>query len=289
MKRIFHLGLFALVLAAGCGANNQTNEAEPRVNQQVHAQDTAAVIHEVRKESAQLQFTPYFLPLERGEAGDEWLELGEVTLGKTGEQELVMRVYEAEPATELLVRMLTGVLSWQGESYVIRDLAEEILTDEEGAYSAVTPYNICLTGPGSGDYEVISGIAMVGNGPGRQLFLTHEKESGRLGGFEAWGSGQLVPATGEREAMFAIFMPGLHLSPPDVVLVRNGEQGPEMSQRVATEVLGGQRSMARLAVREGKFLIAFTEDHTVETLETWYTWQRDQLIQVTGKGESNDD
>ncbi len=277
------------MLAAGCGVHEGTSESgEPRT-QQIQARDDALNVHEDFVEPVKLQFTPYFHPLEQGGASDEWLELGEVVLGEAAEQELVMRVYEAEPATELLPRRLTGVLSWQGEKFVIQDVAEELLSNEKGAHSAVTPYGIRLPGPGSGSYEVISSIDMFGNGPGRQLFLIHDQESGGLGGFEAWGSGQLAPATEDREAMFAIVLPGLHLSTPDMVLVRNGEQGPEMSQRIATEALGGQRSMARLAVTEGELLIAFTEDHTAEATETWYTWQRDQLIQVTGKGEQSDD
>lgn len=64
-----------------------------------------------------------------------------------------MRVYEAEPPTELLERRLAGVISWQGISYVIWDLADHILEHVDGLFTAITPYGYLLPGPGDGAYN----------------------------------------------------------------------------------------------------------------------------------------
>ncbi|MFF2091368.1 hypothetical protein [Paenibacillus sp. NPDC058174] len=257
----------AAMLASGCGATEPNVREQHVAGQQQHSYaenvnpivqneaasgddaierspDAASGLLSPLPDEISLSFTPLQLEeLQQGVPDKKWTLKRTISFGQINKREAELSIYEELGESDIISRSYYGVLLVNKTSYLIRDVSASLAADNAETDCTQT----CLFQrmlPGQTRYELIGGIELLANGPGRALYLVYDHEKHQLTSFESWGMPDFIDLDGDGADEFIIEFQGLHLSWPDLSILRVNNGVIELSPSVVDPVRCNQGDYA---------------------------------------------
>ncbi|GGG61051.1 hypothetical protein [Paenibacillus radicis (ex Gao et al. 2016)] len=212
--------------------------------------------------------------LQQGGPDEEWTLMRSIPFGKINKHDAVLSIYEENRENEMLPRSYSGVLLVNKTSYWIRDVSSSLAVDNEEA-DQTRLFQRML--PGQTRYELIGGLELFANGPGRALYLIYDHEHNRLTSFESWGKPDFIDLDGDGEDEFFIEFQGLHLSWPDLSILRVNNGVIELSSSVVDPIRRNQGDYAALIRDQQPPLIRLSNIQNEEVMDD-YLYLNGKLI-----------
>ncbi|WP_040951429.1 hypothetical protein [Gorillibacterium massiliense] len=251
MKQTSLIFLFILLVVAGCvnekatsvtsgamllsSSNKPANVLEATGSPDLKQTETPDPLPPL-PDTIKLTFRPLQLEsLQPGKSDSAWKRLKSVPFGTDMQGEMTLTLYEESKDDVYFPKQWNGVLQDKRRSYLIRDLSYSF--GQAGANQE--PPNVIVFNrfiSGQERYKLIGAIEMNANGPGLYLLIVEDAKSGELAGFEEWGTPGFIDLDGDGADEFIVEFQGLHLSWPDLLLIR-----PENGNLVAASVLQSVR------------------------------------------------
>lgn len=255
-------------LAFGITGCNKAGEAtEAQVNL---AKEESPAEHSPTAEGRASEEDPYpfpqILPLEfkpvplsdlvEQEAEYNWEHLKTLQFGTFDGSPAFLHVYrEAESSSDW--DLLHGVFEISEKRYLIPAELSNSLLEEENEFNRdrlrVLQYDLPAA---DGPFHILGAIELFANSPGKMMYLLFEREEGKWKVFEEWGIPYVHDLDGDNLEELIVEFPGLHLSPPNVVLFTYSEAKHLETAWVVTEKLtNGRRVYATLSRDANPWLI----------------------------------
>lgn len=211
------LGRYALVGAdEGSAGGQEQHDTIIKAGESEHAE--AAVPAMPPPDKIKLIFQPLVLDkLQQGKPSAGWRLNKTISFGEVDGEPTAMDVYVEELNDSYISTMVHGVLHVKGNSYLIRELSHDFIYEN----SRDAPiYKFGHLFGGQQKFELIGAVEIFANGPGLKLFVVRDVESEELTTFSNWGEPSFLDLDRDGIDEFIIEFLGLHLSWPDLTVVR---------------------------------------------------------------------
>ncbi|WP_337101239.1 hypothetical protein [Paenibacillus sp. YIM B09110] len=178
-----------------------------------------------------LAFQPLeLIELPSTETAPGWKEIKSIPFGSLEGKPFQLDVYEELKSDESLFTIYNGILKVGDQTYLIREISQSIT--ESGLSHCTELCVIQKLFSGQERYELIGSVPLFANGPGRNLFVVFDRTESTLLSFEGWGAGNFMDLDADGMEEFIIEFPGLHMSWPDLTVIRAKDEGLEISSSV---------------------------------------------------------
>ncbi|HZG87948.1 hypothetical protein [Paenibacillus sp.] len=223
--------VFGLLLAA-CGG--ERSERSERGNDREETADYRF------PESVQLQFEPVErIPLVNSGAEAGWVHTQTVPFGSIDGDAVVLDVYKV-PESELCGADYERVvlLNHKDAAYRYPNACFSASIEDELREQTGALFKLDYKSYEQGATSAVHGaVELAANGPGRLAYYYFDAAQERWFVFEEWGSPRAVDLDGDGAEELVIHFPGLHMSRPDVTVMRWHAEGISSSGSVKS-VLG---------------------------------------------------
>lgn len=176
---------------------------------------------------------------------NSWQHLKSIPFGTFSHEPVVLHVYkEAESFHNRDI--LRGVFEIQRERYRVPDELSSTLLEEESEFNRNRLFLLQRNFPAEdGPYHLLGSFDLFANGPGRMMYLLHNRVDGKWKFFEEWGTPMVSDLDRDGNDELIVQFPGLHLSPPNVALFSLHGNQLEMAS-VTEQVSNGERMSTTL-------------------------------------------
>lgn len=159
-----------------------------------------------------------------------WKEIKSIPFGSLEGKPFQLDVYEESKSDESLFTIYNGILEVGDQTYLIRELSQSITESDQSHCTELSVIHKLFSGQER--YELIGSVPLFANGPGRNLFVVFDRIESKLLSFEGWGAGNFMDLDADGMEEFIIEFPGLHMSWPDLTVIRAKDEGLEISSSV---------------------------------------------------------
>jgi len=156
--------------------------------------------------------------LQQGGPSSGWKLNKTIPFGQVDGEPVSLDIYTEEPKDSYTSTMVYGVLQVHGITYVIRDLSHDFISDVSIDSPIYEVFGQLFDGQRK--YVLIGAVEMFANGPGLKMYVVRDVESGELSTFSDWGEPSILDLNGDGIDEFVIEFQGLHMSWPDLTLVK---------------------------------------------------------------------
>jgi len=199
-------------------------------------------------EDVSLEFSPVsFLDVIEQTSEYEGELVASIPFGTFEGADVFLHVYnEAKSTTNWDV--LRGVVEIGANRYLIPDQLSNSFLEEESEFTRDRLLSLHSDFPEEdGPFHLLGAVEAFSNGPGNMVYLLFDRKEGIWRGFTEWGFPYVHDLDGDGAAELVVEFPGLHLSPPNVVLFSFSEERRLETAWVVTDKLaGGHRMFAAL-------------------------------------------
>ncbi|UJF32946.1 hypothetical protein [Paenibacillus hexagrammi] len=217
------------------------------------------------------------LPLGIADSGWKWVR--SIPFGSLGNQPVHIEVYEEPSDDGLLPAFYHGIVKVGHEQYLLRYVAAEI-TGRDASGPGEKAEIVQKLIPGQSRYELLGSIPLSGNGPGLQAYVVVDTDEGKLYAIECWGISSFTDLDLDGQEEWVIEFEGLHLSWPDVRIIRFNQNRLEVCNSVTDVIRRNQRDYAKLLKDQERPVIRIAAVRNEEESFEDYTYDHGVLRSV---------
>jgi len=181
--------------------------------------------------------------LQEGNELNNWNMIKSVSFGEIANNSAVIDIYVVN-GTDLSFKQLNGILRFKEKKYLISDLSPSFI--ESGSNECP---QICIFQhyfQNQDRYKIIGAIDISLNGPGLKKYFLYDETLSKLLTFDEWGEPGFIDLDNDGNEEFVIEFQGLHLSWPDLSIIREVNGTLEISSSVFNSISRRQGDFAIL-------------------------------------------
>ncbi|MCR8656682.1 hypothetical protein [Paenibacillus endoradicis] len=252
MKSIISLMLLFLLFLSACGINKSFS---PLSDTSVLIIDTEDAnidnvdLHELHSlpDLIDLTFSSLEMKeLQEGEVATDWKYMKSISFGEIENSNAVLEIYEITDSSEILLNQINGVLKFNNKQFLIIDLSRTLIENDSNICPQVCMFQHYFSNQNR--YQLIGTVDISLNGPGLRKYLVYDNTTSKILDFDLWGEPSFIDLDADGNEEFIIQFQGLHLSLPDLSIIRTMNGELEISDSVFNSIQKNQGDFANLNI-----------------------------------------
>jgi hypothetical protein len=219
------------------------------------------------------------LPLEElrtASISPDWKLVKSIPFGTIGQEQAELNVYDENLENNILPKTYVGLLKVKEAQYLIQDLSASLVEKEQFDCSSLCVFQRFF--PDQTRYKLLGSLELFANGPGRKLFIVNDVTSGTLKSFERWGEPGFIDLDADGTDEFIIEFQGLHLSWPDLTIVRSGKDTLEICDSVVNSIRKNPGDYVNLLRDSNPPMILFSNAVSEDEPIYYYSYSNGKLL-----------
>jgi len=281
MKSTIHLMLIFLLFLTGCGNKNSnlhTSEVSVLSINTENANNDFGDLDEVYSlpDIIDLTFNQVEMEeLQEGDAATDWKYVRSISFGEIENSNVVLEIYEI---TTPSANQINGVLKLNNNQFLMIDLPTILIENDSNSCSQVCIFQQYFSNQER--YKLIGTVDISLNGPGLKKYLIYDETNRKILHLDLWGEPIFIDLDADGNDEFIIQFQGLHLSWPDISIIRSNEGELEISTSVFNSIQKNQGDFAILSNDKNPPLISILNVESENEAIYNYTYHQGVLEKV---------
>ncbi|WP_239616819.1 hypothetical protein [Cohnella mopanensis] len=291
MKLISISVLSVLIFLIGCNSNNTSNGSSSPSNSMIETEESKN-IDSNNSEEVKLPIMPYrinlnFSPLQldevlRGKPLPEWKHIKSIPFGRIENSKAVLDIYEVDESANS--HQKNGILKFKDNQILIPNLSASLVENDQYSCREVCVFQKYFSNQNR--FELIGSIDVSLNGPGLKTYFIYDEINKKVMSFDLWGEPSFIDLDGDGNDEFIIEFEGLHLSWPDLSVIKtiNGEL--KLSSSVFDTIQKIQGDFAKLKKDMNPIVISLSNVRSENEPIYDYTYKDGILERINSMNDS---
>ena len=279
MKITILLMIMFLLFLPGCGINNSNlHKSEVPVlsiytenaTNDIDSKDEIYLLPDI----IDLTFNKIEMEeLQEGGTATDWKYVRSITFGEIANSNVVLEIYEV---TTPSVNQINGVLKLNNNQFLMFDLPTILIENDLNGCTQVCIFQRYFSNEER--YKLIGTVDISLNGPGLKKYLIYDETNGKIFYFDLWGEPIFIDLDADGNDEFIIQFQGLHLSWPDISIIRLNGGELEISTSVFNTIQKNEGDFAILINDKNPPMIGILNAESENEAIYNYTYHQGVLV-----------
>lgn len=223
----------------------------------------------------ELKFAPVqWAELPAVEPSSDWQLVKTIPFGKIGESDASLDIFEAAEQ-----QLVNAILTFKDHQLLIPNISNSLLQNDQVDCSQICLFQQYFSGQHR--YQLIGSLDISLNGPGLYTYIVYDEQDSKMLSVDLWGEPGFADLDNDGEEEFVIEFQGLHLSPPDLSIIRTSEGNIEISNSIFDSINRNQGDFAVLKQETTPITINISNVNSYDEPIYEYTYEDGVLMRKT--------